>query len=146
MDMKTVRKALPNDLFEEILQRFKRKQANKIDVMNQYMVTYLMKNDPLYRDIENHEWYDNIETNEELDTPWLQADLKIEQRKNERQVLEDMRYTFYNEDDMIEELKENLNRLPNTGSIEGPYGGLDFEPQFNSEDEDEEDEEYDEDF
>jgi hypothetical protein len=84
MDMKTVYKALPRDLFEDVLDMFKRRQANKLDRMLIYM------------DYSNRDnWCDCVRTNDDLDGEVYEL-AKIKRKLVYRMdnLLEDMRYTF----------------------------------------------------
>jgi hypothetical protein len=108
MDMKTVRKALPDDLFQIVLKLFKKRQVNKIDYLNQYMFGYLAKLDTSYGEVDP--WYDYLDTNAETESAYEQESILIERAKHERQILEDMRYTFdpipiywYNDSEVDEE-------------------------------------------
>jgi hypothetical protein len=92
MDMKTVRKALPNDLFQIVLKLFKKRQVNKIDYLNQYVFGYLAKLDKSYG--EEDPWYDYLDTNAETESAYKQESILIERAKHERQILKNMRSTF----------------------------------------------------
>jgi hypothetical protein len=88
MDMKTVYKALPRELFEIVLERYKRCQAHKLDCMQEYMED----NEP---GRSGRRWYEFIANNEELEGQRYEnakRQRKLACRMN--QLLEDMRYTF----------------------------------------------------
>lgn len=91
MDMSTVYKALPLDIFEDILDRFKRQQACKKSCMVEYM-TCELNHYECYRDCP---WTQFVLTNEEANNPDEQKSLDycIEVRMNG--ILRDLRYTFY---------------------------------------------------
>jgi hypothetical protein len=93
MDMQTVYKALPRDLFDDILTRFKRRQFHKLDCMLEYMED----NEPRRsgRSRSHRRWYEFLASNEELEGE------KYEIAKRQRKLgyrmdnlLEDMKYMF----------------------------------------------------
>jgi hypothetical protein len=95
MEMSMVYNAMPRDIFEDILTRFKRRQAHKLDCMQTYMESS-----------ERDNWCDYIRTNDDLDGQEYEL-AKIERKLGYRMdsLLEDMRYTFkplpknYDDDD-----------------------------------------------
>jgi hypothetical protein len=94
MDMKTVYNALPRNIFENILTRFKRRQVHKLDCMLEYMED----NEPgrSSRSRSRRRWYEFLASNEELEgekykiAKWQR---KLSYRMDN--LLEDMKYTFY---------------------------------------------------
>jgi hypothetical protein len=88
MDMKTVYKALPRKLFDDVLTRFKRRQTHKLDCMLEYMED----NEP---GRSGRKWHEYLASNEELEGE--RHEIAKRQRKlgyRMDNLLEDMRYTF----------------------------------------------------
>jgi hypothetical protein len=88
MDMKTVYNALPRNLFEDILTRFKRQQTHKLDCMLEYMED----NEP---GRSGRRWYEFFASNEDLEGE--RREISKRQRKlsyRMNNLLKDMKYTF----------------------------------------------------
>jgi hypothetical protein len=96
MDISSVYKALPTDLFMDILDRFKRQQASKKSCKVEYMTSEL-NHFECYRDVP---WARFILTNDEADDVDEQEALDYLLNKRMNGVLRDTRYTFYPMDEV----------------------------------------------
>jgi hypothetical protein len=91
MEMSMVYKAMPRNIFEDILTRFKSCQACKKDCMVEYMTSEMSG----YACYCGTEWCRHLLTNEEADDNGCQQSLDAKLEKRMNSALRDMRYTFY---------------------------------------------------
>lgn len=91
MDMSTVFKALPRDVFDDILKKYKRQQANKTECMVEYMRETTRQT---YAPGNWRPWYEILATNASVEDGDYQDILDRDYDAHLINVLVDLRYTF----------------------------------------------------